>query len=66
MFPIRLVLALVVFIFKAGEPTLLTNYRTISLLNVISKSIEKLVDNVLSDSQFGFRNNHSTEQTVNG
>ena len=43
VFPNRLMLALIVFIFKAGDPTLLTNYRPISLLKVISKLIEKLV-----------------------
>ena len=39
----RLILALVAFIFKAGDPSLLTNYRPILSLNVISKLIEKLV-----------------------
>ena len=39
----HLMLALVVFIFKAGDPTLLTSYRPISLLNVISKLSENLV-----------------------
>ena len=39
VFPNRLMLALIVFIFKAGDPTLLTNYRPISLLNVISKNV---------------------------
>ena len=52
----------------------MTNYRPNSLFNVISKLIEKLVYrktlnilihiNVLSDAQFGFRHNRSTEQAV--
>ena len=75
VFPNRLLLALVVFIFKAGDPTLLTNYRPISLLNVFSKLFEKLFyrrtlnilihNNVLSHAQIGFRHNHSTEQAIN-
>ena len=43
VFPNRLMLA-VVFILNDGDPTLLTNYRPISLLNVISKLIEKLLN----------------------
>ena len=72
VFPNRLILDLVIF--KAGDPTLLTNYRPISLLNVISKLIEMLVyrrtlnilfhNNLLSDPQFGFRHNRSTEQAI--
>ena len=71
VFPNRLMLALIVFIFKAGDPTLLMNYHPISLLNIISELIEKLVyrrtlnilfhNNVLSDAQFGFRHNKYTE-----
>ena len=67
-------LTLVVFIFRAGDPNLLTNYRPISLLNVISKLLEKLVhrrtlnilihNNVLSDAQFGFKHNSCTEQGI--
>ena len=39
VFPNRLMLASVVFIFKVGDPTFLKNYRPISSLNVISKLI---------------------------
>ena len=55
--------------------TLLTNnYRPISLLHVISKVIEKIIytqlslyfesNKLFSDSQYGFRPNHSTEQAT--
>ena len=74
VFPNRLMLSLVIFIFKASDPTLLANYRPISLLIVISKLIEKFVyrrtlnilihNNNLSDTQFGFRDNRSTEQAI--
>ena len=60
VFPNRPMLALVVFIFKAGDPTLIMNYRP---ANVISKLIENLVyrrtlnilihNDVLSYAQFG-------------
>ena len=74
VFPNRLMLGLVVLIFKVSDPTLLTTYRPISLLNVISKLVEKLVqrrtlniltyNNVLSDDQFVIRHNRSTEQAI--
>ena len=74
VFPNLLMMALVVFIFKAGNKTLLTSYRPILLLNAFSKLIEKLVyrrtlnilihNNVLSDAQFGFRHNCSTELAI--
>ena len=40
----KLMLALVIFLHKAGDPTELTNYRPISLLIVLSKLIEKLIN----------------------
>ncbi len=52
----------------------MTNYRPVSLLPVISKVLEKLVHKriyaflrkklLLFDSQFGFRNNHSTIDAI--
>ena len=58
-------------VFKIGANTLPENYRPISVLPVLSKLLEKAVDsklmnfletgNLLSDSQYGFRNNPSTK-----
>ena len=67
-------LALVIFLHKAGDPIELTNYRPISLLNGLNKLIEKLIykrtlkilenNNVLSNSQFGFHKQLSSEATI--
>ena len=74
VFPSELKLARVVPIFKSGDPSLLTNYRSISVLSFFSKIFEKIVydivsdllcDNeVLYDYQFGFRSRHSTQQAL--
>ena len=74
IFPDKLNIAKVVPIFKKGDSALTTNYRPISLLPVVSKVIEKYIYNQLSlyvesnklfsDSQYGFRPNHSTEQAT--
>ena len=57
-------------VFKAGDPSLLSNYRPISILPVVSKVLEKVMyskiiafldkNETLSPSQFGFRKNSST------
>ena len=57
-------------IFKAGDPSLLSNYRPISILPVVSKVFEKVMyskliafldkNETLSPPQFGFRKNSST------
>ena len=57
-------------IFKKGRKVNVLNYRPISLIPIISKAIEKVVDKqktkFLKDNKFfcryqsGFRNNHST------
>ena len=57
-------------IFKKGRKVNVLNYRPISLIPIISKAIEKVVDKqktkFLKDNNFfykyqsGFRNNHST------
>ena len=70
-FPDKLKVAKVIPIFKKNDPTLFTNYRPISLLPVISKVLERIMNNqllmyftntkLLSDSQYGFRPHHSTE-----
>ena len=63
-------IAKVVPIFKKGDPLYACNYRPISLLSSISKVLEKNIydrtlaflvsNNILSNSQFGFRQKHST------
>ena len=55
---------------KAGDPTLFSYYRPISILPAFSKLFEKVMynrlinflnlHNILYSKQFGFRNNHST------
>ena len=74
IFPSELKLARVVPIFKSGDPSLLTNYRPISVLSFFSKIFEKIVysivfdflceNEILYDYQFGFRSKHSTQQAL--
>ena len=69
IFPDKLKIAKVIQIFKKGDPTLFKNYRPISLLQTISKVLEKIIYTQLSsyfneaklvfDNQYGFR--HCTE-----
>ena len=57
-------------LFKAGDRSLFTSYRPISILPSFSKFLEKVVYNrlynflskleILCNNQFGFRKNHST------
>ena len=61
-------------IFKTGDLTELVNYRPIALLSVVSKILEILLknqitayfedNNLLSNTQFGFRKHKSTEKAV--
>ena len=70
VFPDLLKIAKVVPIYKKEDRSLMSNYRPISLLNVISKLIEKLMhkrlysflmkNNILYKYQFGFRKFFST------
>ena len=48
IFPERLKLAKVIPVFKKGDSKLINNYRPISLLPVISKVLEKIIANQLS------------------
>ena len=67
----KLKIAKVITIFKKGDNVIFNNYRPISLLPVISKVIEEIMHNqlsaylenhkLLSGSQYGFRQKHSTE-----
>lgn len=74
VFPSRLKTANITPIHKGGPTEVTTNYRPISVLTTLSKLLEKLVyrrlidfftfNNVLSNSQFGFRKKHSCEMPL--
>ena len=74
MVPIELKIARVVPLFKAGDKSIFSNYRPISVLPSFSKILEKLLYNrlidylskykILSDNQFGFRKHYSTEYAL--
>jgi len=73
-FPDVLKKAKVIPIFKKGEKTNMNNYRPISLLPVLSKVFEKVLNkqltakldqyHLIDDNQYGFRPGHSTEDAV--
>ena len=70
VFPEKCKISRTVPVFKAGQPTNLSNYRPISCLPVLSKIIEKVVamqlfnyvdsNNILYNLQFGFQPGKST------
>ena len=61
-------------LFKSGDPTLAKNYRPVSLLPIVSKLLECVVQqqlrrhleehHVLPDCQFAYRHNYSTEDAL--
>ena len=71
IFPDLLKIAKVKPLFKRGDTCQLNNYRPISLLPTISKIFERIIysqlyayfsqNNLLSEEQYGFRAQHSTE-----
>ena len=71
IFPDLLKIAKVKPLFKQGDTCELNNYRPISLLPTISKILERIIysqlyayfsqNNLLSEEQYGFRAQHSTE-----
>lgn len=71
IFPKPLKIAKIIPLFKKDQNFLFTNYRPVSILSSLSKVFEKamfaqiyqyLIDhNLLFDSQYGFRTQHSTE-----
>ena len=72
--PLELKIARVVPLFKADDKSSFSNYRPISVLPSFSKILEKLVYNrlidylnmykILSDNQFGYRKQHSTDYAL--
>ena len=72
--PEKLKLAKVIPIYKKNDRTDPSNYRPISLLSILDKILEKLINKrvtsfldahkILYKYQFGFRPNHSTVQAV--
>ena len=73
-YPILWTEALVFMLFKKGNATDTNNYRSISLLNIISKVFTSVlqkrlykwcsIHNLLSDNQFGFRASRSTTDCI--
>ena len=74
IFPKQLMIALITCLYKAGDPHRFDNYRAISILVAFSKILEKIVivqlveyfvvNNLLSDCQFGYRSNVSTRDAM--
>lgn len=74
VFPTNMKYADVIPLHKSKDKRLATNYRPISLLIVISKLLEKIMhkrtyeflqkNNLIYDSQYGFREKHSCENAV--
>lgn len=73
-FPSSLKKAVLVPIHKKNDKELISNYRAISLLSVFSKLLEVAyacqlksflnLHNIISNSQYGFREGHSTQDAV--
>ena len=74
IFPDKLKMARVVPIFKKGDKSIPGNYRPISILPIISKLFEKLVNNrivnflerneILYNHQYGFRHGYNTKLSL--
>ena len=74
IFPDYMKIAEIVPLHKGGDESLCNNYRPISLLITISKILEKLIykrtysflekNNILFQSQYGFRTNHSCADAI--
>ena len=73
-FPNKMKLAKVIPLYKTGKQNAFTNYRPVSLLPQFSKILEKLFSeqldvfiekqNILCESQYGFRSNRSTSMAL--
>ena len=74
VFPQKLKYAFVLPLFKGGSKLVLPNYRPISILPILSKVLEQLVqarlvdfltnNNIIYENQFGFQQNKSTTIAV--
>lgn len=74
IFPDKMKIAKIIPLFKSGNKNQFTNYRPVSLLSQFSKLLERLYynrlnnfiekNNIISDSQYGFRNKRSTSQAL--
>ena len=74
VFPDKMKTAKVIPLFKAGDKHSFNNYRPVSLLSQFSKVLEKFFvqkldnfiekNNILSESQYGFRTNWSTALAI--
>ena len=73
--PYELKKAIVIPLFKNGDPNIFNNYRPISLLPIFSKVMGKVIyarcisflkkkKHILYEYQFGFRGNHSTNHAL--
>ena len=70
VFPANMKIAQIIPIFKKDDRTVFNNYRPISLLPIMSKVVENVIDDqmneffvkhkLLCDHQYGFRSGHST------
>ena len=73
-FPSKMKLAKVIPLYKTGNQNVFTNYRPVSLLSQSSKMLDKLFSekldaffekqNILSESQYGFRSNRSISMAL--
>ena len=73
-FPDRLKIAKITPVHKKEERNIFSNYRPISILPVFSKIFEKVLviqlsahffnNDLLAASQYGFKNNHSTDHAI--
>ena len=69
IFPTNMKIAKVIPLFKKHDPSLLSNYRPISLLPALSRVFEKILcnqiteyfnlNNLFHEAQYGFRKNHN-------
>ena len=74
IYPNCLKIAKVISLHKGGSKDIPNNYRPISILPIINKIFEKIIynrlisffnkQNIIQDTQFGFRKGHSTELAV--
>jgi hypothetical protein len=74
IFPDRLKFSEIKPIYKKGDKNLISNYRPISLLTSFSTILEKVIyrrlckhlvnNNILTNEQFGFRANSSTDKAI--